>query len=170
MVSSLTTMYLEVQPSFLSHASRGYCPRVTTTDPDKSEFGKRLKKAREACDLTQLDVAKRFDVGKGTVSAWENGGGDPGALRLGKLARMYRTTADALLGGEASRQSSYTELAREVADWIDALEDDDARLKVWSINARMINRQVWPEFPADSAQPAKSSLSLATKPKPARHQ
>jgi transcriptional regulator with XRE-family HTH domain len=38
-----------------------------------------------------------MDVGKGTVSAWETGLGDPGIYRLRELATLYGVASDALL-------------------------------------------------------------------------
>lgn len=57
--------------------------------------------ARRARDLTQQEVADHFGVSKGTVSAWEKGGGVPDALRLARLAKLYRVTADSLLWDDA---------------------------------------------------------------------
>jgi transcriptional regulator with XRE-family HTH domain len=71
---------------------------VSAVDPQRKEFGRRLKTAREARGLTQLAVAEHFDVAKGTVSAWETGGGVPDALRLQRLARLYEVTVESLLG------------------------------------------------------------------------
>lgn len=66
-------------------------------DPQRKEFGARLKAARERQQLTQDTVARQFDTGKGTVSAWETGRGIPNALDLKKLARLYEVTSDSLL-------------------------------------------------------------------------
>lgn len=70
---------------------------MPATDQTKQEFGARLKAAREHAQLTQQVVGERFGVGKGTVSAWEAGTGDPGAVRLYRIAKLFGVTADALL-------------------------------------------------------------------------
>jgi transcriptional regulator with XRE-family HTH domain len=66
-------------------------------DPIRQGVGMRLKAAREGKQLSQLDVARRFDVTKATVSAWETGIGDPGIYRLRELSRLYGVAADAIL-------------------------------------------------------------------------
>lgn len=63
--------------------------------------GQRLGAARELQHLTQEQVALRFGVNKGTVSAWEKGRGDPGIYRLRELAKLYKVSADALLWEDA---------------------------------------------------------------------
>jgi transcriptional regulator with XRE-family HTH domain len=66
-------------------------------DPVRQGVGLRLKAAREGRQLSQQEVADRFGIGKGTVSAWETGLGDPGIYRLRELAKLYGVAADALL-------------------------------------------------------------------------
>jgi transcriptional regulator with XRE-family HTH domain len=74
---------------------------MTKEEQLRRDFGLRLKAARERVGLTQQAVAERFDVKKGTVSAWENGAGLPDALRLRQLAKLYNVSADALLWAES---------------------------------------------------------------------
>lgn len=50
--------------------------------------------------MTQQFVADLFEVGKGTVSAWETGGGDPGIYRLRRLAKLYDVPTDSLMWDE----------------------------------------------------------------------
>lgn len=66
-------------------------------NPIRQGVGLRLKAERERNGLSQLQVAKHFDVSKGTVSAWETGLGDPGIYRLRELAMLYGVATDALL-------------------------------------------------------------------------
>lgn len=66
-------------------------------DPVRQGVGLRLKAAREVRQLSQQEVADRFGIGKGTVSAWETGLGDPGIYRLREIAKLYGVAADALL-------------------------------------------------------------------------
>lgn len=73
----------------------------TSDDPARKGLGLRLKAARETRGMTQQQVADQFAVKKGTVSAWETGGGIPDALRLRRLARLYQVSADALLWDDA---------------------------------------------------------------------
>lgn len=80
-------------------------PMVTreerNADPVRRSVGTRLQKAREQRGLSQDDVAAQFDVTKQTVSAWENGRGDPGIYRLIELCKLYKVSADALLKEDA---------------------------------------------------------------------
>lgn len=73
--------------------------RKSTPPPEdpRKVLGLRLKEARTAVGMTQLQVAKLFNVEKNTVSAWETGGGLPDALRLAKLAMLYRVTPNDLV-------------------------------------------------------------------------
>lgn len=64
---------------------------------ERAAFGARLKKAREAAELSQQQVGERFGCGKGTVSAWETGRGDPGVFKLRHLAALYEVTASELI-------------------------------------------------------------------------
>lgn len=74
-------------------------------DPDRAAFGARLKAARNAAPrrdgsdpgYTQQEIADKFDVIKGTVSAWETGRGAPDAFTLRDLVTLYQVSADALL-------------------------------------------------------------------------
>jgi len=69
--------------------------------PERIEFGARLTALREARQLTQKEVAQALEVaGRGTVWAWEHGGGAPDAFMLRRLAEFYDVSADALLWGE----------------------------------------------------------------------
>lgn len=70
-------------------------------DPIRVAFGQRLAAARNLKRYTQEDIAQKFDVKKGTVSAWEKGRGDPGVFRLRALAKLYEVSADALLWDSA---------------------------------------------------------------------
>lgn len=72
--------------------------------------------------LTQEQVGARFGVGKGTVSAWETGRGDPGVFRLRELAKLYGVSADALLWDSAPSLE-----AMQFAAQFDGLSDRQQR-------------------------------------------
>lgn len=88
------------------------------SDPVRQGVGLRLKAAREGKRLSQQEVADRFGVGKGTVSAWETGGGDPGIYRLREIAKLYGVAADAILW-----EDSLTPEAMKFAADFDALSE-----------------------------------------------
>lgn len=76
-------------------------PDLMSADQDSEQraaLGRRLKAAREKAGLTQDQIADRFAINKATVSAWETGRGLPDALRLARLAAIYKTTTGALTG------------------------------------------------------------------------
>lgn len=73
----------------------------TPIEPVRKQVGQRLAAARELKGLSQTEVGNRFGVGKGTVSAWETGRGDPGIFRLRELAKLYEVSSDALLWASA---------------------------------------------------------------------
>jgi transcriptional regulator with XRE-family HTH domain len=91
-------------------------------DPTRRGFGQRLGAARELKGLTQEAVGARFGVGKGTVSAWETGRGDPGVFRLRELAKLYGVSADALLWDNAP-----TIEAMQLAAEFDSLNEEQRR-------------------------------------------
>lgn len=93
-----------------------------TIDPVRKGFGMRLMAARKRKGLTQQDVADVFGVKKGTVSAWENGRGDPGVIALRKLAKLYDVSADALLW-----EDSLSPEAMQVAAQFDHLTETQQR-------------------------------------------
>lgn len=81
-------------------------------------IGMRLKAAREASNRTQQQVADYFGVTKGTVSAWETGGGMPDASRLRALAKLYKISSDAILF-----EDSLTSEAMQIGAQFDNLSD-----------------------------------------------
>lgn len=61
-------------------------------------FGDNLKAIRKAKKLTQLELATRLKVSKGTVSAYEQGLSHPSIETLVKICAILDTSADYLLG------------------------------------------------------------------------
>lgn len=60
-------------------------------------FSDRLRRAREASNLTQAQVAHRLGISKGSVSAWENGRNRPLLEQFAELCHLYAASADELL-------------------------------------------------------------------------
>lgn len=110
---------------------------MATREIDEVRYGigMRLKAAREAANLTQDAVAARFSVGKGTVSAWETGRGDPGVSRLRELAKLYKVSADAILW-----ENALTNEALQLAADFDGLNERQQRTL----------KHLWMAFLADS--------------------
>lgn len=61
-------------------------------------LGARLREARQAADLTQVELAARLDVTQGMVSAWERGDRIPRTMSIFRLAMALGVSADWLLG------------------------------------------------------------------------
>ena len=109
-------------------------------------LGRRLRAARERVGLTQQAVGDHFDVGDGTVSAWEVGRTDPGALRVAALARLYETSADALLGDTVDADPRHSLLASQIAAAVDKLDSIELRMRVYAIVTRIVEHGLWPAF------------------------
>lgn len=61
-------------------------------------LGQRIKAKRKEKKLTQVEVAKRLGIDNTTVSKWESDIYEPDAETLVKLAELFDTTSDYLLG------------------------------------------------------------------------
>jgi len=61
-------------------------------------FGERLKSRRKELSMTQLELAGRLGVGKGTVWTWESGERTPSVDTLKQLATELNCSIDWLLG------------------------------------------------------------------------
>lgn len=69
------------------------------------DFSSRVKRLREICGLTQLEVARKLDVSPAAVGAWENNRSRPRLDKLEKLAELLGTTAYELLNGNEPMQA-----------------------------------------------------------------
>ena len=71
----------------------------------------RLKELRNQFNLSQLDIARQFNVAQNTVSNWENGNRVPDAEMLRKIADYFNVSIDWLIGIEA--QTDEIRIARQ---------------------------------------------------------
>lgn len=62
-------------------------------------LGERIREARERAGLTQMDVARHFNISRSAVSQWENDATDPSA-RVAELAALFNVDAGRLLTGD----------------------------------------------------------------------
>lgn len=67
-------------------------------DEEIYDLGLRLKKLREDRNLTQKQVAERLDVAKDTIYRYEANLQMPTSDKLAKLARIYHTSTDYIMG------------------------------------------------------------------------
>jgi transcriptional regulator with XRE-family HTH domain len=65
---------------------------------ENENLGQRIRRLREAANLTQPELAARAVVPLGTLRNWEQGTRVPMAPAIVKLARALGVTADELLG------------------------------------------------------------------------
>ena len=59
---------------------------------------RRIQELRSACGWNQVELAKRLNVSKQTVSNWENDNIQPSIEMLMRLAKTFGVTTDYLLG------------------------------------------------------------------------
>lgn len=64
------------------------------------DFGLRLKSLREKRNLSQSDVAARLEVTRSTISGYECNTITPSVEQLVKLALLYNTSLDYMMGLE----------------------------------------------------------------------
>lgn len=58
----------------------------------------RIKVLRTSREMKQIDLAQRLNVRANTISNWENGKNEPGFDMLQKMAEIFGTTIDYILG------------------------------------------------------------------------
>lgn len=64
------------------------------------DFGLRLKELREARQLSQKEAAARLDVGRSTISGYERNIITPSVDQLVRMAVLYNTSLDYMMGLE----------------------------------------------------------------------
>lgn len=74
---------------------------MTRNGQDLKQIGERLRKARENAKITQADAAKEAKLSRTTLVAIEQGNRRVRMDEIQMLARIYRTSANALLRDEA---------------------------------------------------------------------
>lgn len=61
-------------------------------------LGERIKYLRTEKDMTQEELGKLLSVGKSTISQYESNKSTPDAATISKIADIFNTTTDYLLG------------------------------------------------------------------------
>lgn len=62
--------------------------------------GKRIKEVRVAYGWSQVELARRLNISKQTISNWENDNIQPSVEMLVHLSEVFRVSTDYLLGRE----------------------------------------------------------------------
>ena len=71
---------------------------VVTTPSVIDVFGKNLKFYRKKKQLTIADLANKLNIGKSTISSWENGKHSPDIEMINTIADILNISVDTLLG------------------------------------------------------------------------
>lgn len=91
------------------------------------ELAERIRTEREYLGLTQDQVAKVLGVPRAAVSAIETGRRKVSSVELAKLAKLFGTSSDRLLGTEALANEASTQLFRATKDLSDHDKDQVLR-------------------------------------------
>ena len=75
---------------------------MTTEAPVEDFLGLRLKEAREYRGLPQREVAHHIGVSRSALSRMEGGTRAVSAVELGRLAKLYKTSMESLVGHDSS--------------------------------------------------------------------
>lgn len=60
----------------------------------------RIKQLRASCGMTQSDLAKKLNITRSSVNAWEMGISTPSTTYLVELSMLFHVSTDYLLGLE----------------------------------------------------------------------
>ena len=80
---------------------------------DMMKIAKRIKEARIAQNLTQMNLADAMGVSYQAVSNWERGNSMPDISKLEDLCRVLKLSVEELLGMEAEETSAVTKVLKE---------------------------------------------------------
>ncbi len=75
-------------------------------------ISERIKELRENAGFSQSQLAKKLDISRSAVNAWEMGLSTPTTQYIVSMARLFHVSADYILGLEAGytlRIENYTE-------------------------------------------------------------
>ncbi len=90
---------------------------------DWQAIGERLKQAREYLELTQDEAAAAVKISRSALSLIENGRRKVDAVELGRFAKVYGQTVEALTG--QSKAPPLPENVRALARAANELSDSD---------------------------------------------
>ncbi len=77
------------------------------------ELGNKLKRLRTTNNMTQADLAKKLNLTKSVISAYENALRLPSYDVLVQIARLFHVSTDYLLGLEAPAELDLSGLTEE---------------------------------------------------------
>ena len=83
----------------------------------------KIKRLREASHLTQTELAKKLNITRSSVNAWEMGIYDPSTTYLIELALLFHVSTDFLLGLEQNNTIDISTLSEREAILVYELVD-----------------------------------------------
>ena len=95
-------------------------------------LGNRIRELRIACGWNQVELSKKLNISKQTVSNWENDNIQPSIEMLTKLADVFLVSTDYLLGREHIPRLSIDGLPASIVAHISMLIDDYRNLSASS--------------------------------------
>ena len=87
-------------------------------------LGENIKTLRAALGWSQVDLAKKLNITKQTVSNWENENIQPSIEMLVRLSKVFGVTTDYLLGLGPTRQINVDGLSDAAIAHLHLLIDD----------------------------------------------
>lgn len=87
-------------------------------------LGQRINELRISMGLNQVDLAKKLNITKQTVSNWENENIQPSIEMLVRLSKIFGVTTDYLLGLEETPRLSVDGLPSALIEHLNLLIQD----------------------------------------------
>lgn len=72
----------------------------------------RIKQLRISCEMTQTELAKKLNITRSSVNAWEMGISTPSTTYLVELAMLFHVSTDYLLGLEYNASLDISNLTK----------------------------------------------------------
>lgn len=92
-----------------------------------------IKTLREQAGITQSELARRLNVSRVSVNAWETGLSVPSAQNVVELAQIFRVSTDTILGVDSSCMLDISDLTAEqkklVADLVRHFHNENKNKK-----------------------------------------
>lgn len=81
-------------------------------------ISEKIKELRKAAGLSQAELARRLDVTRSSVNAWEMGLSAPTTQYVVGMCKLFRVSADYILGTEADVTVSLNGYSQEEVELI----------------------------------------------------
>lgn len=91
-------------------------------------IGERIKELREKNGYTQTTLAKKFNLSRSAINAWEMGVSVPSTQYLIELSDLFKVTTDYLLGLDKAEKIDISFLTRKEKEMIYSMIDYFSKL------------------------------------------